>query len=114
MTLNTDDLLANHVKHKGEKCRDGMLMGSEVSEDSYHSQIKKITRIKKNTNRYKSIVDNLCLNVATVAQFTISYYVQCLFVLTQSRSPQKWPVMCPCSHVFCKSLFTILMVAQQQ
>jgi len=38
---HTDDLLANHVKHKGEKYRDGMLRGSEVSKDSYHSPVKK-------------------------------------------------------------------------
>jgi len=29
----TDDLLANHVKHKGEMYRDGMLRGREVSKD---------------------------------------------------------------------------------
>jgi len=41
-----DDLLANHVKHKGEKYRDGMLRGSEVLKDSYHSPVKKIKTIK--------------------------------------------------------------------
>jgi len=41
-----DDLLANHVKHKGEKYRDGMLRGSEDSKDSYHSPVKKIKTIK--------------------------------------------------------------------
>jgi len=41
-TAHRDDLLANHVKkHKGEKYRDGMLRGSEVSKDSYHSPVKK-------------------------------------------------------------------------
>jgi len=43
---HTYDLLANHIKHKVEKYRDGMLRGSEVSKDSYHSPVKKIKTIK--------------------------------------------------------------------
>jgi len=44
--IHTDDLLANHVKHKAEKYRDGMLRESVVSKDSYHSPDKKIKTIK--------------------------------------------------------------------
>jgi len=41
LPLEVDDLLANHIKHKVKKYTDGMLRGSEVSKDSYHSPVKK-------------------------------------------------------------------------
>jgi len=43
--IHTGHLLANQVKHKGKKYKEGMLRGSEVSKDSY------TTPLLKNNNK---------------------------------------------------------------